>query len=148
MTVRKETLSDLFLGVRNTVIEKLKEHELLKDVKDVVYGERKRIGTLKSPAIWIVTEPYTPELRGGRTAQHDFTFNFVVLVKGSNPEETLKEAERLSMIVYDVLVEDRTLGNKVSDVRPLRVDPAYEVGNSTQLCWSSVQFSFRLQRRE
>lgn len=148
MSVSRKSLAELFDEIRESIESKLKEHVSLEAIKDVVYGERQRIGNLKSPAIWIVPEPYQPELRGGRTAQHDFTFNFVVLVKGNNPQEALKEAERLSMTIYDVFTEDRTLGGLVSDVRPMRVDPAYEAGNNTQLYWSAVQFSFRLQRRE
>lgn len=148
MSVSRKSLAELFDEIREAIISKLEEHESLEVINDVVYGERQRIGTLKSPAIWIVPEPYKPELRGGRTAQHDFTFDFVVLVKGNNPQEALKEAERLSMTIYDVFTEDRTLGGLVSDVRPMRVDPAYEAGNNTQLYWSAVQFSFRLQRRE
>lgn len=148
MSVSKKPLVELFNEIRETIISKLKEHEALSEINDVVYGERQRIGALKSPAIWIVPEPYQPELRGGRTAQHDFTFNFVVLVKGNEPQEALKQAETLSMTIYDVFTEDRTFGGLVYDVRPTQVDPAYEAGNNTQLYWSSVQFIFRLQRRE
>lgn len=148
MSVSKKPLVELFNEIRERIIKLLKEHDSLSEIKDVVYGERQRIGVLKSPAIWIVPEPYQPELRGGRTAQHDFTFNFVVLIKGNNPQEALKQAETLSMTIYDVFTEDRTLGGLVSDVRPMRVDPAYEAGNNTQLYWSAVQFAFRLQRRE
>lgn len=148
MSVSKKPLSELFNEIREAIISKLEEHESLEVINDVVYGERQRIGTLKSPAIWIVPEPYQPELRGGRTAQHDFTFDFVVLVKGTQPQEALKEAENLSMAIYDVFTEDRTLGGLVSDVRPMQVDPSYEAGNNTQLYWSAVQFAFRLQRRE
>lgn len=148
MSVNKKPLVELFDEIREAIIKKLKEHESLEEIKDVVYGERQRIGTLQSPAIWIVPEPYQPELRGGRTAQHDFTFDFVVLVKGNKPQEALKQAEKLSMTIYDVFTEDRTLNGLVSDVRPMQVDPAYEAGSNTQLYWSAVQFSFRLQRRE
>lgn len=148
MSVSNKSLHELFNEIREAIINKLETDSNLTDIKEVVYGERQRIGRLKSPAIWIIPEPYTPDLRGGRTAQHDFTFNFVVLVKGNDPQEELKEAERLAMTVYDVFTADRTLGGLVSDVRPMRVDPAYEMGNSTQLYWSAVQFVFRLQRRE
>jgi hypothetical protein len=148
MSVSTKPLPELFEEIRETIIKTIKEHKSLSKIKDVIYGERQRIGRLQSPAIWIVPEPYQPELRGGRTAQHDFTFNFVVLVKGNEPEKLLKEAERLALTVYDVLTEDRTLGGLVSDVRPMQVDPAHEVGDNTNLIFSAVQFSFRLQRRE
>jgi len=148
MSVNTKPLVELFNEIREAIITKIESHESLTDIQEVVYGERQRIGKLKSPAVWMVPEAYAPELKGGRTAQHDFTFDFVVLVKGNNPQEELKQAEALSMTLYDVFTADRTLGGLVSDVRPMRVDPAYEAGNNTQLYWSSVQFAFRLQRRE
>lgn len=148
MSVSRTPLHELYQVIKNEITEKLKEHELLSEVKEVIYGEQARIGNIQSPAIWIVPEPYQPQLRGGRTAQHDFTFNFVTLVKSVKPGDGLEEAQEMAMKVYDVLTEDRTLNNLVSDVRPLRIDPAYDAGKSLQLYWSAVQFGFRLQRRE
>lgn len=148
MSIKKQPLKDLFKEVRDTIKLKLQEEESLSEIKKVVYGEMQRIGALQTPTIWIVPESYQPELRGGHTAQHDFTYDFVVLVKDMNPETGLQKAEDLAMTVYDTLSGDRTLGGLVSDVRPTRVDPAYEAGNSTQVYWSAVQFAFRLQRRE
>jgi len=146
--MRNIPLKESYKNVRDKVKETLKEHPDLQEINSVVYGERQRIGTLKSPSIWIVPEPYQPELRGGKTAINDITFDIVVLVKGNQPEKELQQAEDLAMTVYDIMVEDRTLGGLVVDVRPTRVDPAYEAGQSTQLYWSAVQFVFRLQRRE
>ncbi|WP_373896382.1 hypothetical protein [Virgibacillus sp. CBA3643] len=141
-------LKDIFRDVREEVKRKLKESTDLADIKSVVFGERIKIGNLQTPAIWIVPESYTPELRGGHTASHDITFSFVVLVKTPQPQEGLEKAQDLAMTVYDVFTSDRTLSGLVSDVRPTNVDPAYEMGNSTQVYWSAVQFAFRLQRRE
>lgn len=152
MSVNKKPLVHLYHEIRESIIGKLKDSENLKEVKEFVYGERARAGSLKSPSIWIVPEPHVPDLIGGRTAQHDITFNFVALVKDNMPQEGLKKAERLSMTVYDILVEERSsrgfLNGLVSDIRPTRVDPAYDAGNNTQLYWSAVQFAFRLQRKE
>lgn len=145
--MRNKPLKELYKDVRRKVKETLREHPDLQEIQNVVYGERQQIGALKSPSIWIVPESYQPELMGGRREQHDITFDFVVLVKGHSPQEALQEAEDLAMTVYDVMIEDRTLDGLVSDVRPMRVDPAYEAGRSTQLYWSAVQFAFRLQRR-
>lgn len=146
--VSEEPLHVKFAEVRKAIEEKLKSHELLADIRDVVYGERKRIGALKSPAIWIVPEPYKPEIVGGKSTDHDFTFNFVCLVKDYQPEEGLKEAERLSLSVYDAMMEDRQLGDRVSDVRPKQIDPAYEAGTNRQICFAAVQMAFRIKRRE
>lgn len=148
MAISRKPLKDLFKEVREEVKNKLKESEELSEIKSVVYGERIRVGNLKTPSIWIVPEPYTPELRGGHTASHDMTFNFVVLIKSQKPEEGLEQAQDIAMTIYDVFTKDRTLNGLVSDVRPTNIDPAYEMGQSTQVYWSAVQFAFRIQRRE
>lgn len=146
--VKRKSLKEIHHEIRNEIISLLEAHKDLREVKDIVYGERQRIGRLLSPAIWIIPEPYDVGLRGGRTAQHDITFNFIVLVKDNEPERGLQKAQDLAFTVYDVLVEDRTLNGLVSDVRPQIVDPSHEAGENTQLYWSAVQFVFRLQRRE
>lgn len=146
--MRNKPLKDIYKEVREAIKTKLENDDSLEEIKRVVYGEMQRIGRIVSPSIWIVPESYQPELRGGHSAVHDITFDFVVLVKDYNAEKGLQQAEDLAMNVYDVISADRTLGGVVSDVRPMRVDPAFEAGNSTQVYWSAVQFAFRLQRRE
>lgn len=148
MAVIKKPLDEIYFEIIDAIKERLKNDERLKEINTIIFGERMRIGKLLSPAIWIVPEPYQPSLEGGHTAQHDIAFNFVTLVKGNDPETCLKEAQRLALVTYDVIIQDRTLNGLVSDVRPTRVDPAYEAGQSTQLYWSSVQMVFRLKRRE
>lgn len=147
MTIQDKDLATIYRGVREEVQNVLETSEKLSEIKDVIYGEQQRIASLQVPAIWIVPNSYTPELRGGHTANHDIPFDLVVFVKSMNPQEGLKQAQDLAMTVYDVMISDRSLNGLVSDVRPTRVDPAYEAGNSTQLYWSAVQFAFRLQRR-
>lgn len=147
MSISNKPLYELYNDIREEILKILRENESLSEVQDVIYGERKRIGTLKSPAVWVVPEPYQPQLVGGKTEEHDFTFTFVILIKGNQPQETLKQAERLSMTIYDVFIKNRTLNGLVYDVRPLQVDPAYEGGGNTQLYWSATQFAFRVKRR-
>ncbi|MGG4405806.1 hypothetical protein ABEP13_08075 [Geobacillus stearothermophilus] len=146
--IRNKPLKDIHRAIRAKIREVLEQAPELKEIKRIVYGEKVRVGTLQTPAIWIVPEPYAPNLLGGHTADHDIRFNFVVLVKANDPEQALEKAHDLALTVYDVLMQDRTLGGTVSDVRPTQIDPAYEMGNNTQVCWSSVQFDFRVKRRE
>lgn len=143
-----KSLDEIYFSIRDKVIEKLENSQQLKEIQTIVYGERQKIGVLKTPAIWIIPNSYQPDLQGGHRVQHDIPFDFVVLIKSNNPEEGLSKAQELSFKIYDTLMKDRTLDNLVSDVRPTRVDPAYEEGGQAQLYWSAVQFVFRLQRRE
>ncbi|ATA61157.1 MULTISPECIES: hypothetical protein [Geobacillus] len=146
--IQRKPLKDIHKAIRAKIREVLEQAPELEEIKRIVYGEKVRVGTLQTPAIWIVPEPYAPNLLGGHTADHDIRFNFVVLVKDSDPEQGLEKAHDLALTVYDVLMQDRTLGGTVSDVRPTQIDPAYEMGNNTQVCWSAVQFDFRVKRRE
>lgn len=146
--IKTEDLSNLYFAILDAVVEKLEKAESLKEVQTINYGERLRIGGMKQPAIWIIPNPYEPDLVSGHRVQHDIPFDFAVFVKSNKPEEGLEKAQDLAFKVYDVLKVDKTLGGLVSDVRPTRVDPAYEAGESTQLYWSAVQFTFRVQRRE
>jgi len=57
-------------------------------------------------------------------------------------------ADDLAAAVYDVISADRTLNGMVYDVRPLNVDPSYEAVANSNVYWSSVEFAFRIQRRE
>lgn len=146
--IQNKSLYDVYKDIRAKIEELLSTSEDLNDIQDVIYGERQRVGSIKTPAIWIVPSSYTPQVSGGQRAIHDIPFDFVTFVKHQQPQEGLKLAQDYAMKIYDVMLADRTLDGLVSDVRPTRVDPAYEIGNSTQVYWSATQFVFRLQRRE
>lgn len=146
--IQNKPLDEIYESIRSEIKEALQDNDKLEDIEDITFGERKHIGRLKSPSIWIVPDSYTPDFHGGNTVQHDFPFEFVTLVKSNKPQEGLEKAQELSFLVYDVLVKDRTLNGTVSDVRPERVDPAYDMGDNTQLFWSAIKIVFRLKRRE
>ncbi|MED3648637.1 hypothetical protein P4475_17850 [Halalkalibacterium halodurans] len=146
--IHKERLKVIVKNIREEVLNRLRMSEDLSEIKRVVYGEKVRIGSLPTPAIWVVPAPYVPDLSGGHTTGHDITYDFVSLVKSNKPEEGLIKAIEFSYEIYDVLMADRQLGGLVSDIRPLRIDPSYEMGNSTQVYWSNIQFAFRFKRRE
>lgn len=152
MKVSEMPLVDIYEAVRNGLMKRLEDAtatgEVLAVVQEVIYGEQQRIGSIRSPALWVVPESWQPELKGGFTAEHAIKFNVVSLVKSANPQEGLKQAERVVLRAYDVLIEGRTLDGLVADVRPLQVDPAHEAGNNTQLSYAAVQFALVFKRRE
>jgi hypothetical protein len=146
--IQNKPLVDIYKGIREEIQTVIESSEELTEIKSVTYGEKQRIGTLQTPAVWIVPNAYSPALIGGHKAQHDIPFDFVVFVKDLEPERGLQKAQDLALTIYDVLTSDRTLNGLVHDVRPTEVTPSYEAGQSTQLYWAAVQFTFRLQRRE
>lgn len=146
--VSEESLLKIYGDIRDAVMDRLTDSNVLSDIKEVIYGERQRIGQVASPALWVVPESWQPALQGGVTVQHDIPFTVVSLVKNSRPQDGLREAEDWILKAYDVLVDDRSLNGLVSDVRPMQIDPAHEAGQNTQLSYAAVRFEFRLKRRE
>jgi len=148
MKIQSRKLKDIYSEIREELESKLTNSEDLSHVQSVVFGQRTRIGSLQTPAIWIVPNAYDPQHTGGHTADHNIPFDFVGFVKNTDPEKGLKDAQDLALDIYDVLVSDRTLNGNVNDFRPTRVDPAYEAQGANNLFFSAVQFSCRLKRRE
>lgn len=145
LRVKEKPLNELQEEIRSKIAEVL-ESQL--DVEEVVFGDRQKITKVKSPSLWLVPESYSPELQGGSRAQHDIKYSVVSLVKDSDPEKGLKEANDVASQAYDALMEDRTLDCLVHDVRPEQFDPAYEASKGSQLYFAAVQFVFRVMRRK
>lgn len=144
-----QPLGDVVAGIRDEVVRRLQQAgPPLDTVVQVHYGHQQRIGRMETPALWVVPEPWQPEVIGGHRTGHDVAYNIVSLLKDMYPSEGLREAERLAYGAYDVLMADRTLGGLVSDVRPGQIDPAHEATSNPRLCFAAVQLKFRLQRRE
>lgn len=144
----KKSMVESLRDIRQGFLDKLRNHEALEEVKEINYGRKADLNKLRTPTIWILPSGHTPNLQGMKTEEHDFTFTFLILVKSNKPEEGYEKAQDLSMMVYDALTEDRTLGGAVHDVRPVNVDPAYSGGaDNPQLYWSAVDMAFRLKRR-
>lgn len=148
MQIIDKPLKDIYKDLRDALKYKLTNAIELKEVQRVVYGESARLGSLQMPAIWIIPEPYIPVVVGGKTAEHPIRFNLVAFVKDNEPERGLERAQDLAFTVYDVIMQDRTLGGIVFDITPTRVDPAYEIGQNSNLYWSAVQFDFKIKRKE
>ncbi|MGP4041898.1 hypothetical protein ACTWP4_18650 [Gracilibacillus sp. D59] len=148
MKIQNKDLRLIYDDVRNEIETKLKNSENLSYVKSVIYGQRKKIGSLMTPTIWIVPNAYNPQHTGGHSADHDIPFDLVGFVKHTDPEQGLKDAQDLALDIYDALVSDRTLNGLASDFRPTRVDPAYEAQGANNLFFSAVQFTCKIKRRE
>lgn len=71
MAIQNKPLKEIHKSIRDEVKTILETAESLEEIKHVVYGEKVRIGKLKTPSIWIVPEPWTPDLTGGHSANHD-----------------------------------------------------------------------------
>jgi hypothetical protein len=145
------SLAEIRRDIKDQIIAKLEEARAgaLSAVASIAFGDRTDVGEVNQmPLIWVLPTPHQPELRGGHTAIHDFTFSFVVMVHELDATQGKDIADDLASIVYDVISADRTLNGMVFDIRPLNVDPSYEAVTSTNVYWSNVEFAFRIQRRE
>lgn len=145
------SLAAIRRDIKDQIVAKLEEARAgaLSAVASIVFGDRTDVGEVNQmPLIWILPTPHQPELQGGHTAIHDFTFSFVVMVHELDAAQGKDVADDLASLVYDVISADRTLNGIVYDVRPLNVDPSYEAVANSNVYWSNVEFTFRIQRRE
>lgn len=146
--IESRSLAEIRKDIKDAIIAKLQDAKTsgnLTDVKYINYGNRTR-GDVKIPAVWVIPAAHTPEMAGASRVQHDFTFDFAVIVKDNDPEKGAEMAEDLASRVYDTMTSDRKLNNLVFDVIPTRIDPAYEVESSNNTFWASCQLVFRIQR--
>lgn len=146
---RTEALQDIVADIRARIMARLESDDpRLAGRKSVFYGEQQRIGTMRPPALWVVANPYTPEPSGGVTVIHRLPYNVVALVKDSQPDRGIVEAERLAHGAYDVLMDGRNLDGAVSIVSPGQVDPGFEAGDNQQLQFAAIQLIFEFRRKE
>ncbi|MBD1373751.1 hypothetical protein IC620_15500 [Hazenella sp. IB182357] len=104
-TPDSRNLADIRKEIKTELLAKLKSTDGLKNIQTVVYGDRVNIGKTSSmPLLWVLPVPHQPDLRGGHTELHDFTFTFVTMAYSvNNPEDGKEQAEDLTAKVYDVL---------------------------------------------
>ena len=147
---RTESLQVIIQDIRDKVMGRLQadNEPRLEGLQAVFYGEQQRIGVMRSPSLWVVAEPYNPEPTGGATAIHRVPYNIVALVKDSQPERGIKQAEWLAHGAYDVLMDGSTLDDAVNIVLPGQVDPGFEAGSNQQLQFAAVQLVFEFRRKE
>lgn len=144
------TLAELRKNIKNEIISILNDNltsdKSLSDVKEIHYGDKTNLSTLKWPAVWILPAPHTPEMSGGNRVIHNFTFDFAVLTKNLDAEKGREDAEDLAARVYDVMTKDRSLNGLVIDVIPTTINPASTLAGAQQIYWSSITIQFQTQR--
>jgi hypothetical protein len=136
--------------IKDSILQKIQEARsgTLSDLASIIYGDRADAGDINSmPMLWVLPAPHQPELKGGKTALHDFIFDFVLMVHSDEPESGKDQAEDLTARVYDVISSMRSMQN-LFDVRPLSFDPSFEAVANSNVYWASCEFAFRIQRRE
>ena len=153
MRIESKTLAQMRREIKDAIIQKLNDARVpggpLEDVESVVYGDRANLQDLNHYMIWVIPVAHVPVHRGGHTAQHDFTFGFVAMVKNIEDAQAGKdEAEDLAARVYDLIASDRTLGGVVGDVLANRFDPSYQAAANNSVFWGYTEFAFRTMRRE
>lgn len=147
---RTGALQDVITSIRQRILERLNNPDdpRLEGIRSVVYGEQQRIGAMQAPSLWVVAEPYNPEPSGGVTIIHRVPYNIVALVKDSDPQRGIEQAEWFAHGAYDVLLDGRDLDGLVNIVTPGQVDPGFEAGKNQQLQFAAVQVLFEFRRKE
>ena len=144
-------LAQIRKDLKDAIMNKLKtamQSGTLQDAKSLIYGNRAKIGSVNPPIIWVIPNSHVPDVSAHSRAWHNFNFDFLAVTKHVEPEKAADQAEDLAARIYDVIIADRHLDGLVHDITPTSVDPAYEAGQSTQLYFAAVSFSFRIPRVE
>jgi hypothetical protein len=152
MIPSSQNLAQIRKDLKDAIIAKLKDAMQpggsLQDVKNVLYGNRAKIGQVNPPIAWVIPDTHVPDVSAHSRAWHNFNFDIIGVIKNIDPELGADQAEDLAARIYDVIMADRKLGGLVHDITPTGVNPAYEAGQNTQLHWAAVSFSFRIPRVE
>lgn len=150
-SIQTKKLYEAYAEMQDEIVNRLEEDEDLQEIKEITLGDQQNIGKIKSPSLWIIPSSYEPEIMSGSKVQHDILYDFVAMVKDNDPEKGKKKAQELSLKMYDVLVNNSSYNDTVAQIRPQRIDPAYDIkdknGNNL-MYWSAVQIAFRILRRE
>lgn len=149
--MNNKSLAQYRKDIKDGILAILKDNQLdgqlLSDVKSIHYGNRTKQGDLKLPSVWVIPASHVPQQEGSHRMMHDFTFDFVALVRSNDPDKGFEAAEDLAARIYDIITEDRSLRGNVFDVIPLRIDPSFEVGTqNTQTYWAAIQVAFRVNK--
>ena len=152
MSISDKSLAAIRQDIKSALTDKLEAAtatgEPLEGVGSVHYGEQANLHAVRFPIVWIIPAAHRPELKGGHTAMHDFTFDFVALTSSQDAAAGREEAEGLQARVYDLITADRKLGGVVQDVRPLNYDPSHTATRARHVHYAGCRFAFRITRRE
>lgn len=118
-------LYEVWDSIEDGIEDILKEANL--GVSFINFGESFRVGKLRPPLIWVF------DLDSGldRSGMGDFwkySFAVVGVVQDIDPAKGRREARRLASKAASALVQSRTLGNRVRNVRHERYIPAWVRG--------------------
>lgn len=143
-----KTFAQARKDLKDAIIAKFeaeKNSGTLTDIKSIIYGDRAKIGEMKTPSLWILPASYIPEITGGTRIIHNFTYDIVALVNSNDPERGCELAEDIAARAFGIIVSDRKCSNTCDEIIPIRIDPAFRGEPGSNLYWCSIQFIFRVQ---
>ena len=78
------------------------------------------------PSVFVFPERDENRAVGPKSTVHAFTFNVLILYKGSGAEADMDALSTLTGAVYDALVADRDLNNTARNIEIPEIDFSYE----------------------
>lgn len=142
------TLAETLETIRTEIKTRLEEADL---ARNVIWGDRSRVGNLKPPAIWVFPDEAMITHDGSALAEEwRYTFVVAALVKDTDPEAGAAAAEDLVAKASAALIAGRTLSGTVRDMVRTRFIPGYanEVATASQLHWAGIAMEARFRYRE
>ena len=130
--------------ITNTIKRILENDSRLAGVKEIIIGEKERIGALVFPCIFIV--PGRDEIKDEEMPnrqEHAIGFNIVCLLKDRDLQAGMPEVVDLGGDIHDVFKENRDLQGTCLYLDLNAVDPGYGRGadNKTILHYCSVEIT-------
>ncbi|MBC7324373.1 MAG: hypothetical protein H5T99_03545 [Moorella sp. (in: Bacteria)] len=99
-----------YFALMDALEQRLKSDPRLAQVKAVFFGEREKVGQLQFPCLFIIPGQDSIADMSAMAQQHTTRFELVAVLKDPDAEQDLRRAIELAGDVYDVLMEDRSLG--------------------------------------
>jgi len=118
--------------------------------KNVIYGNRARIGKIQPPIIWILPED-SPIEHSGLGEIWVYTFSLAAITKSTDPKKGKSEAIRLATDAASALVRSHTLDGVVRDIRRVRFLPGEVTGMSAEqlfACGYTMEVRFRYVEKQ
>lgn len=136
-----------YFALVDALEQRLKSDPRLAQVKAVFFGEKEKVGQLQFPCLFIIPGRDSIADMSAMAQQHTTSFELVAVLKDPDTEQGLRRAIELAGDVYDVLMEDRSLGGACNDLRVAVFDPGYVRAEGLVLHWVSLELEITRQRR-
>lgn len=114
----------------------------------IIFGERQNFSNIQTPEVWIRPKTDTIETRTFNSEIHSYTFWITTMIKHENMAFGLWQSMEIGGKVYDKLMEDRSLGGTIADLKITEFEPESSViAQKSILHWTNLVMVCRRPRR-